>query len=650
MEDNSNPGPFRTVRRFWCFAIGLLLLGMVTARAQTNTIINLCNEETLRTYVSLGGVYQMGNCGTNASILSIQLTQPLLVEKDFTLISTQELLLDAQSLSRLFVVKPGVRLTLQKVLLFAGRQTETNRNDGGIPDTAGAAIYNDGGIVTLIDGRVQANSVLGVTGLAAEDGTGRDGEPGGDAAGGAIYNNGGQLIISNTVFSLNSVTGGIGGKGGSSRSGFGGEAGRGGDGGSGAGAAIFSRGGQVSVYSSTFSTNSATGAVAGEAGVTAGVLGLPGAPGETGDGVGAAIFGENAEINVTSSTFLANTARTTNGLAGVAGLRNQTGGSGLKGGDAAGGAIYSTGPLRVTNSTFYGNAALSGSGGAGGAGGGSGFGGDGGDGGNGGNATGGAIESVGEAFIVHCTFADNVTTAGSGGAGGAGSGVGETGDNGDAGLASGGAVYASGAEVRVANSILANSTVTLGGNIKDEGGNLSTDLNPLLSRFNLRLTNPLLRPLSTNGGPTLTLAIATNSPAVDAGASEFCLDVDQRGTNRTGRCDIGAFEIAGAAPAPAPVPTNVLNGLTISQSTNLVMLQWPAGYTNLFLQFSTNLLTTNTPWAIAPQIPSTNAGSNIVTVNTTNAARRRTFFRLVELTDPAAANAARTNSGPPTPN
>jgi len=68
--------------------------------------------------------------------------------------------------------------------------------------------------------------------------------------------------------------------------------------------------------------------------------------------------------------------------------------------------------------------------------------------------------------------------------------------------------------------------------------------------------NPLLGPLQNNGGPTLTRALLTNSPAIDAG-NAFSLSTDQRGFTRpfdtavgnvSDGADIGAFEVQ-ASPA-----------------------------------------------------------------------------------------------------
>lgn len=74
------------------------------------------------------------------------------------------------------------------------------------------------------------------------------------------------------------------------------------------------------------------------------------------------------------------------------------------------------------------------------------------------------------------------------------------------------------------------------------------------------VTDPVLGPLQDNGGPTLTHAVLSGSPAIDAGNPAGCTDVagdplstDQRGlTRHVGvACDIGAFE-SGASVLESP--------------------------------------------------------------------------------------------------
>lgn len=573
-----------------------------TALAQTP--LELCTEETLRTRLEIGGNYVF-NCRTG--LVSITLTEPLVFTRNITLTTTNEILLNGQNLTRIMVIRPGVTVTLEGFTFFNGRQTETNQNHAGIEETAGGAIYNNGGTLHLRRGRFEANSVFGITGRAGQDGTGEHGEEGGDAAGGAIYNNGGTLTVSNVVFAANSTTGGVGGKGGNGRtSGFGADGGNGGMGGSAAGSAIYSKGGRVIVYASTFTNNTATGSVGGIAGTPSGSLGFQGQPGQAGDGLGAAVTGDAANITIFASTLVANKVIGAEGLDGNNGIGRNDGAAGLTGGDAAGGAVYSTGNLWVTNSTFFANSAVSGAGGDGGDGSAGGFGFDGGDGGSGGFAVGGAIESKGPGVIVNSTFSDNIVTAGLGGAGGSGSGLGESGSSGAKGLARGGAIFGSDAQVRLANSILANSRPTIEGNIVDLGGNITTDRNGLIKGGSFQLTEPGLRPLANNGGPTPTMGLITNSFAIDRGVSAHCLPMDQRGTARSGACDIGAFEFK---PPIQTIPDSVLgtNGLTVFNRTNIVTLRWPSGYTNLFLQGATELKGTNTAWVtVTNGITSTN--------------------------------------------
>lgn len=65
--------------------------------------------------------------------------------------------------------------------------------------------------------------------------------------------------------------------------------------------------------------------------------------------------------------------------------------------------------------------------------------------------------------------------------------------------------------------------------------------------------DPMLAPLADNGGPTLTHALLTGSPAIDAGNNAAALETDQRGEGYVrefgAAADIGAFETQGVADA-----------------------------------------------------------------------------------------------------
>jgi hypothetical protein len=79
---------------------------------------------------------------------------------------------------------------------------------------------------------------------------------------------------------------------------------------------------------------------------------------------------------------------------------------------------------------------------------------------------------------------------------------------------------------------------------------LSSDMTCQLSSGSIAPVDPKLGPLKWNGGLTFTHALKPDSPAIDAGWSDFCESEDQRGVSRlidgngdgATNCDIGAFE------------------------------------------------------------------------------------------------------------
>jgi predicted outer membrane repeat protein len=97
--------------------------------------------------------------------------------------------------------------------------------------------------------------------------------------------------------------------------------------------------------------------------------------------------------------------------------------------------------------------------------------------------------------------------------------------------------------VTLATNVIGTVAGTL--NVVDAGGN------------QLGVTDPKLAPLSDNGGPTATMALAPGSPALDAGPAtepDFLGNAfDQRGPGFdrvvNGKADVGAYEVQ----APAPI-------------------------------------------------------------------------------------------------
>ncbi len=125
--------------------------------------------------------------------------------------------------------------------------------------------------------------------------------------------------------------------------------------------------------------------------------------------------------------------------------------------------------------------------------------------------------------------------------------------------------YQSG-NVTVVGTIIAgsgtNCSIETNAVLVSQGHNLASDGSCGLSQSTDRPNdNPLLNPLATNGGTTLTHALQSGSPAIDAGGTSAtgCPATDQRDYVRPvgAACDIGAFEY-GSHVAPT------LTNLTIS--------------------------------------------------------------------------------------
>lgn len=224
--------------------------------------------------------------------------------------------------------------------------------------------------------------------------------------------------------------------------------------------------------------------------------------GNSTDGSGGAIYLDGGILEVADSTFDSKSA--TSGGAILDNLRMIVAHSTFVNNTATswGGAIDTQGGEVITNSTFFGNTA----------------------------EKGGAISGEDENLtVINSTFANNSA-------------------------AIGGTFYDTGDWTNLTNTLIANSS--LGQNcvwnspsrLIDGGHNLDSDGSCGVGPA----TDPKLDPagLKDNGGPTQTIALQTDSPAIDAGDDAVCAadpvnGLDQRGVTRPqgAHCDIGAFEL-----------------------------------------------------------------------------------------------------------
>jgi len=251
------------------------------------------------------------------------------------------------------------------------------------------------------------------------------------------------------------------------------------------------------------------------------------------------------------------------------------------GGNGCGGGIFNGGQCFVTNTTIALNTAVAGGGSPASFAEATGL---------NGNAFGGGVynDSGGIFSAWNVTIATNVVIA---------VGNGQFGLQGSPGQAAGCQVDNNGGSVSLYNSILgySGSNSNAFGAITDDGYNISSDGSAdFESGSSYNLTDPLLGPLANNGGPTLTMALLPNSPAIDSGGSSGAPATDQRGYARPAGAgvDIGAFEY-GAVPASTGTwiylvgSTNKYNlsfvansGVTYVLETSTDLKTWTSWWTN----------------------------------------------------------------------
>jgi predicted outer membrane repeat protein len=430
----------------------------------------------------------------------------------------------------------------------------------GSPSASSGAYASGGGAIgggisysgnlTITDSRIEGNMALG--------GQGGDGAPTGAAIGGAVLGGGvhhsgfAGLTVTNSLISGNTARAGHGGKAAENASGPAED--NGGYGGNAQGAGLYTTLGSNSLSLFDCAINNNT-AVAGNGGMGAMQSGTGGSGGKA---HGGGLHDATRYTLISGCTFSGNVA--TGGAAGHS-PTNERGGIGEEG---AGGGIYRIGdPISATttllNCTISGNSANGGGAVL--------------KAGNGGRG-GGMAHLAGGLITINTTFANNTAT-------------GDGGDGFSLVPPRGGNLFVTGQPSWQAPAVLRNTIVSGGGagqgpdvygalqanssfNLIRDGSNMTGATNGNNGNkigTNASPIDPQLGPLADNGGPTLTHAISSTSPAREAGDNGAVTNppfsgppfFDQRGpgfpriVNST--VDIGSFEEPTFAPPPTPTPT-----------------------------------------------------------------------------------------------
>jgi len=415
--------------------------------------------------------------------------------------------------------------------------------------TGGGIINDSGGSLTMTGGSLNGNTASGATGGGGlRNGTATTTGTVTITGGATVANNttpageGGGILNSNGTVNLTSVT-------------------------LGPGNSASTNGGGVSNAAATATLNITDSTITGNT-ATNGGGGINNSDGSvtltnttvtsntaTGANGGGGLRNSTGTVNITTSTFSSNSTTTNDG----GGLRNVSGGTihvitstlnnntaGLGAGTGDGGGIASdASSVFITSTVIYSNTA------------------------DGGNGNGIYSDNPGANLRL-----DNVTLSANTGTGGGGGGLHNDGgsiailanvtikDNDQS--ANNGDGLRNAGTLTIRNSALVNNGTencdNTGGTLTSQGFNLTSDTSctPVFTNTG-DITNtviPLFGPLANNGGSTLTHALLTGSPAIDAGNNVAgCLDTagavfatDQRGSPRpvNGRCDIGAYEFVSA--------------------------------------------------------------------------------------------------------
>lgn len=443
-----------------------------------------CSEGEIDAALADGGVIVL-DCGPGSTIA---ITAPKTITQTTVIDGGGEVTLSGGGATRIFLVETDVDLTLQNLTL-ADARVSGPRGEGPGPDNSGAAVFRHSG---------SALHVINVTFR-----NNHASEAGADIGGGAIYSYGGETIVVGSTFDGNTASGG---------------------------GAIGNLRSNLAIYNSTFANNRALdtngGAVAldglnqdhGKVFTLCGVT----ATNNRARIEGGAVYryGYPDESSVIDWTTLdGNVAEDASAAAHAGGLYHHTDTPGVMpltlrnstisnntSANSAGGMFFFNSPVELENVTVAGNSALD-------------------------SLAGGIAVNGVTGTLRNCTIADNHA------------------DDTDS---FAGAL--TGAEnLTITNTIIAGNTggnewnpvsctdTAAGGshNVQwpDQQGSGQDDT-PCVP--GITFADPLLGPLQDNGGPTHTMALLVGSPAIGAGADGPA--TDQRGVDRVGGCDIGAYQ------------------------------------------------------------------------------------------------------------
>ena len=284
---------------------------------------------------------------------------------------------------------------------------------------------------------------------------------------------------------------------------------------------------------------------------------------------GGAIIAEDGSLTITDCTFSNNEGSEAGAVLDVGSNATITDStfSNNKGTGGVGGAIELIGAsLTITDCTFEDNSAPEG---------------------------GGAIQSAGSTLITNSTFSGNSTASLGGGIDNVGTltVTNNTFSGNSAGVGGGGIHNQPLGSTTLKGTILAAEPGgNCGGLITDAGHNISDDVScPIASGTSVDGITLNLDPagLQNNGGPTQTIALEPNSPAVDFIPVASCKDqeaipqplmTDQRGFPRpdsgnTSFCDAGAFELQTGriTVIPGSEKTQIARSTTSSDSDHVNM-------------------------------------------------------------------------------